>query len=283
MTPKRSLWRATLRFSAFLAVTAILVPPFLLGQAFRPSLARAAARGWHRACLRLAGITVRRYGRPSVASPTLFVANHVSYLDIPVVGAAVDAAFVAKREVEGWPLFGFLARIGRAVFIERNPTRADAECELLRHRLQKGESLLLFPEGTSSDGSDTLPFKSSLFEAATAPAATPVPVQPVTLAYRGFPDGQPFLGEERLLYAWCGDATLLPHLWKMLGLPGADVVLQFHPPLAADAFVSRKALAEHARRQIADALHTTLSGRPTAESAPDDGRLAERPAIAAGG
>lgn len=282
MTEKRSVLRAVLRCSALLAVTAVLVPPFLLGQALNLHLARASARLWHRVALRIAGVAVRRYGRPSEAMPTLFVANHVSYLDVPAIGAVVDAIFVAKREVEGWPLLGFLARVGRTVFIERNPAQAAAECALLRRRLAKRESLLLFPEGTSSDGSDVLPFKSSLFEAATLPGRRSVPVQPISLAYRGFRGGAPFAGEERLLYAWCGDATMVPHVWTMLSLPGAEVIMQFHPPVAPETFASRKALAEHAQKRIASGLSAGLGGQEAAGVA-DDEALTERPAIAAGG
>jgi len=282
MTVQRSVLRGLWRSCLFLGVTVLLVPPYLFGQAFRPALARAVARLWGRASCRIAGLVVRRYGRPAEDRPTLYVANHVSYLDIPIIAAAVDAIFVAKREVASWPLFGFIARIGRTIFIEREPTHADAECALLCRVLARGESLLLFPEGTSSEGSDVLPFKSSLFEAALRARAEPVPVQPVSLSYRGFRSGPVFEGEERLLYAWCGEMTLLPHLWKMLTLPGAEVVLHFHPPVAPPSLESRKALAEYARRQIAESVRTGTRGAAPLGPAVEDGEVEERPAVAGG-
>lgn len=274
----RGLWRSCL----FLGLTAILIPPYLFGQTLRPGLARAVARLWGRASCRIAGLAVHRYGRPAEDRPTLYVANHVSYLDIPIIAAAVDAVFVAKREVASWPLFGFIARIGRTIFIDRNPTHADAECALLCRTLVRGESLLLFPEGTSSDGSGVLPFKSSLFEAASKARAEPVPVQPVSLAYRGFRTGPLFNGEERLLYAWCGDMTLLPHLWTMLTLPGAEVVLHFHPPVAPSSFESRKALAEYARSQIAESVRAGTRSDAPLRPVVEEGEVEERPAVAGG-
>lgn len=282
MTAQRSVLRGLWRSCLFLSLTGTLIPPYLFGQAFRPTLARAVARLWGRGSCRIAGVAVRRYGRPAEDRPTLYVANHVSYLDIPIIAAAIDAIFVAKREVASWPLFGFIARIGRTIFIERNPTHADAECALLCQTLARGESLLLFPEGTSSDGSDVLPFKSSLFEAAIKGRAEPVPVQPVSLAYRGFRAGTRFKDEERLLYAWCGDMTLLPHLWNMLTLPGAEVVLHFHPPAAPAMLESRKALAQYVRNQIARSVRTGTRSDAPLGPVVEEGEVEERPAVAGG-
>lgn len=280
MTPERSVTRGIWRACLFLLLTGVLVPPYLTCRGLRLSWAAGVARLWHLGSLRIAGLKVRRYGRPCESRPALLVANHVSYLDIPVLGAAIDCVFVAKREVASWPLIGFLARIGRTIFIDRVPAQAAEHCAVLRKCLARGESLLLFPEGTSSDGSDLLPFKSTLFEAATGdgPSASAL-VQPVSIAYTRFRDGRTFEGEERLLYAWCDDAIMLPHLWTMLMLPGAEVILHFHLPVRPEAFVSRKELAEYTRRMIAGGLERGLRGdRPGLVL--DDAEVDERPAIA---
>jgi lyso-ornithine lipid O-acyltransferase len=280
MTPERSVVRGTWRACLFLLLTGVLVPPYLVCRGLRPSWAWKVARMWNRGCVRIAGLVVRRYGRPCESRPALLVANHVSYLDIPVLAAAVDCVFVAKREVAGWPLIGYLARIARTVFIDRIAMQTPAQCKLLRKRLARGDNLLFFPEGTSSDGSALLPFKSSLFEAASDEGAgASAQLQPISIAYVRFCDGAAFEGNERLLYAWCGDAIMVPHLWSVLTLPGAQVVLYFHPPVRPEAFASRKELADYARRMIADGLESSLRGARPGFVA-DDAGVDERPAIA---
>jgi 1-acyl-sn-glycerol-3-phosphate acyltransferase len=280
MTPKRSVVRGTWRACLFLLLTAVLVPPYLVCRGLRPSWAWKVARTWNRGCVRIAGLVIRRYGRPCESRPALLVSNHVSYLDVPVLGAAVDCVFVAKREVASWPLIGYLARIARTVFIDRIAAQAPAQCKLLRKRLRRGDNLLLFPEGTSSDGSALLPFKSSLFEAASEESAcTSAQIQPISIAYARFRGGGAFEGDERLLYAWCGEAIMLPHLWSVLTLPGAEVILHFHPPVRPEAFASRKELADYARRMIAGGLESSLRGARPGLIA-DDAEVDERPAIA---
>jgi 1-acyl-sn-glycerol-3-phosphate acyltransferase len=273
----RGAWRATL----FLALTFVLTPPFALGQVTSPRFARAIVRTWSRGSLRICGLKVIRYGRPCQDRVALLVANHVSYLDIPVIAAHLPVIFIAKREVASWPLFGFLARLSRTIFIDRVPSQAARQCKLLRKRLRQGETLCLFPEGTSSAGADLLPFKSSLFEA-TEDGTASVPVQPVGLAYTGFRDGTLFAGDERELYAWTGEATLLPHLWRMLQLPGAEIVLHFHPPVRPEDFSSRKALCGYTFETIRRALLRDLergAARRLDETVLDD---EERPATAPG-
>ena len=96
----------------------------------------------------------------------LFAANHVSYLDITVLGSLLDASFIAKTEVAGWPLFGWLARLQRSVFIDRRARSTAHQRDSIAARLAAGEALILFPEGTSGDGNRLLPFKSALFSVA---------------------------------------------------------------------------------------------------------------------
>ena len=98
--------------------------------------------------------------------PTLFLSNHVSYFDITVLGALIDGSFVAKSEVAGWPLFGMLAKLQRTVFVVRRQGQAGAQRDAVAERLTRGENLIVFPEGTSGDGTRALPFKSSLLAAA---------------------------------------------------------------------------------------------------------------------
>jgi len=246
---------AIARTLALLALTGALLAPCLLSWMLRGRAPRRVVRLWHRGCCRIAGLRVRVEGAPAVDGRTLFVANHVSYLDIVVLGSVVDAGFVAKSDVAGWPLIGLIARIGRTVFVQRRAAYCAGQCEALAERLRAGDSLILFAEGTSSDGGRVLPFKSSLFAAVErSPRNQAIRVQPVTIAYARLRGGLPIDYALRSLYAWYGDMELAPHLWTVLGLPGAVIEVRFHPPLLAAEFGSRKALARHAERQVADGL-----------------------------
>lgn len=246
---------ATARTLALLAWTGALLAPCLSWWLLRGRAPRRLVRLWHRGCCRIAGLRVRVRGAPVASDPALFVANHVSYLDIVVLGSLVDAGFVAKAEVAAWPLIGLLARIGRTVFVQRRAAHCAPQRNALADRLGAGDSLILFAEGTSSDGGRVLPFKSSLFAAVEqSPSDPAVRVQPVTIAYVRLRGGLPIDYALRPLYAWYGDMALAPHLWAVLGLPGAVIEVRFHPPLVAAEFGCRKALARHAERQVADGL-----------------------------
>lgn len=196
------------------------------------------------------------------AQPTLYIINHCSYLDIGVLGSLIGGSFVAKAEVAGWPLFGWLARLQRTVFVnrQRRTDTAGQRNEIAR-RLEIGDSLILFPEGTSSDGNRVLPFKTALFSAAEQRIdGRPVTVQPVTIAYVRL-DGIPLGHGLRPFYAWYGDMELGLHLWKLAGLGDCTVSVEFHAPVTIDDFGSRKALAAHCRQVIVAGMDRALAGR----------------------
>lgn len=243
------------RVAALLLWTVTLLLPALPIWRVRRRLPRRLVRLWNCGCCTIAGLEVRRVGRPATGAPTLFVANHVSYLDIIVLGGVLDAAFVAKSEIAGWPLIGLIGRLGRTVFVQRRTMQCARQCDALAARLGAGESLILFAEGTSTDGARVRPFKSALFGVLDRPElAAQVMVQPVTIAYTRFRGGLAIGHWLRPCYAWYGDMALAPHLWAALGLPGAEVELCFHDPVPATAFASRKALADHAERQVTHGL-----------------------------
>jgi lyso-ornithine lipid O-acyltransferase len=247
---------AAVRALALLAWTGILLVPCLSLRVLAGRAPRSLVRSWHRGCCVIAGLRVRVHGAPATVGPILFVANHVSYLDIVILGSLVDAGFVAKAEVARWPLIGQIARIGRTIFVERRTTRSAGQRDRIAERLAAGDSLILFAEGTSSDGGRVLPFKSALFAAAEEPGrrGAAIKVQPVTIAYARLRCGLPLDYALRPLYAWYGDMELAPHLWAVLGLPGAVIEVRFHAPVAASDFGSRKALAQHAEREVAGGL-----------------------------
>lgn len=228
---------------------------------------QAILRVWHKLCWRLLALDVRPHGAPA-DGPVLFVCNHASYLDVTVLGGLMDARYVAKAEVSRWPVIGALSKLQGTIFIERRAQGARSQTETLTRALRSGQRLVLFPEGTSSDGNRVLPFKSALFAAAAAEVdGVEVQVQPMTIAYsrhRGVPMGRLL----RPYFAWYGDMTLVGHLWTCLGLGGAGVDVVFHEPVRLSQFGSRKALARYCEMQVAHGLSDSLSGRLDGVPAP---------------
>lgn len=257
-----SRWLAVGRLTACAVWTISLAPVQYLASRFRLPLARRLPRFYHRTLCRILGIRFEIIGRRSRRRPTLFIANHTSYLDIPIMGALLDASFVAKREIKEWPIFGLLARLQNSIFVDRGAAReAHAQTEHLRHRLAARGSLILFPEGTTGDGNRLLPFKSALLAVAEQPVRGKyLLVQPVSVAYTHL-DGIPLGRHLRPLFAWYGDMELMPHLWQFAGLGRLTVTVTFAEPVNARDFASRKALCAHASTVISDSFAASLTGR----------------------
>lgn len=169
------------------------------------------------------------------------VANHASWLDIFTLNAAKRIYFVAKSEVAGWPLIGWLARATGTVFIARRPQDAKIHLQIFEDRLKAGHKLLFFPEGTSTDGLRVIPFKSTLFQAFFVPELRDIMlIQPATVKYTA-PEG-----EEERFYGWWGDMELAPHLLKTLSVRrNGSVEVIYHPPVRVSDFDGRKALAKY--------------------------------------
>lgn len=148
---------------AFLVLTLLLLPLQLIGLAFGLWLRRIIPQLYHRILCALIGVRIHEVGRRSTAGPALILSNHVSWLDICVVGALGPVVFVAKSEVATWPVLGWLARLQRTVFINRQARhQTGAATRDIAGRLLGGDAVVLFAEGTSSDGTRVLPFRSSL-------------------------------------------------------------------------------------------------------------------------
>ncbi|MGH6975540.1 MAG: lysophospholipid acyltransferase family protein [Stellaceae bacterium] len=279
MPPQGSALRLV-RVVAYCALTFSLMPVQAALLLVRSPLAARLPSFYHRLVCRILGIAIERRGVPSLVRPTLFVANHTSYLDIEILGAAIPGSFVAKADVDGWPLFGWLARLQRTVFIDRKRRSVVRQRDALSARLHAGDQLILFPEGTSGDGQRLLPFKSALFAAVTeSDGAGDIAVQPVSVAYLRL-DGMPLGRSYRPLFAWYGDMDLAPHLWTALGLGRLGVSVTFHPAVRAADFPSRRALANHCAAVIAAGLAAALSGRQTVPPLPVSVSAALAPAFA---
>jgi 1-acyl-sn-glycerol-3-phosphate acyltransferase len=248
------------RLAIYLGFTLLLMPVQAVGLALRRPWTASFPRFYHRWCCRILGLRVRRIGRPTTARPALFVANHISYLDITVFGSLIAGSFIAKREVARWPLFGWLARLQRSVFIDRKMRSTMQQRDSIAARLAGGEALTLFAEGTSGDGNRILPFKSALFSVADHAATGAVTVQPVSVAYTRL-DGMPIGRALRPLFAWYGSMAMAPHLWTVLGLGTIEIIVEFHPPTTLSDCGSRKMLARYCEERVRGGLARALSGR----------------------
>jgi len=250
------------RLFLYVCLTLPLMPVQALLLLVGSPLAERLPLAYHRLSSRILGFDTTVLGTLSPARPTLFVANHSSYVDIEIFGGVIDAAFVAKNEVKGWPLFGWLARLQRTVFVDRRAHSTHRQRDAIVERLKEGGRLILFPEGTSDDGTRVLPFKSALFAAVHgAHFEHPITVQPVSIAYVTL-DGMPIGRFFRPFFAWYGDMDMASHLWAMVGLGRVGVTVEFHPPVTVDSFPTRKALAEHCWRVVSAGVASAIAGRP---------------------
>jgi lyso-ornithine lipid O-acyltransferase len=253
-------WLATFRLIGYGLLTVLLLLPQIAALMCWPRLARSIPRAHHWLTARVIGFRVRSEGEITTGKSVFFVSNHVSYFDIIALGSILQGHFVAKSDVATWPIFGLLARLCGTLFIERRSTGALKQVDIIRSRLDRGDSLIVFPEGTSSDGGRVLPFKSTLFAAVEGKAIT---VQPISIHYsrlNGIPIGRAY----RPFYAWYGDMDLAPHLWSALSLGSAEVVIRFHAPVRASTFLDRKTLARYCHAQISGGLGPDTTPRGAA-------------------
>ena len=219
-----------------------------------PSRWGAASVGYYRFLCRLLRIQVRVHGAPVAGVPALIVSNHVSWADIVVLGAIAPMVFVAKREVSGWPLIGAAARVQKVVFVdrERRQQTGSAVGEIAA-RLAEGHPVVLFAEGTSSDGNGVVPFKTPLFAAVKPTGGGAVGgdlcAQTLALTYTKL-HGLPLCRRGRPVVAWYGDMDLASHAWRLLGLGPLDAHIRIGPPVPLDDFADRKALARYAEEKV---------------------------------
>lgn len=241
--------------------TLLLMPIQATGLILRRPWVASLPRFYHRRSCRILGFDVRQIGEPISAGPVLFASNHVSYTDIAVLGSLIAGSFVAKSEIATWPFFGWLAKLQRSVFVDRQVRSTARQRDAIAERLAAKDALILFPEGTSSDGTFVLPFKSALFSVVShKDGGEPVTVQPVSLTYTRL-DGLPIARRLRPFFAWYGDMALTPHMWNVVGLGRVEVVVEFHPPTSFAEFPSRKALARFCHERVQAGVGRALAGR----------------------
>jgi 1-acyl-sn-glycerol-3-phosphate acyltransferase len=257
--------RASAVLTAFFGFTLPLMPVQAVLLRVSERSARRFPHWYHRQVCRILGITLNVEGEVARGVPVLLVSNHTSWLDIPVLSALAPVSFVAKQEVGGWPFVSALARLQRSVFVDRTRRLATGEATSeIMARLGTGDTIVLFAEGTSSDGNRVLPFRSSLFGAVTGDLALPSPravVQTVAVVYTHI-HGIPITRAERPRLGWYGNMEMTSHAWGVLKSGPITATIKIGPPVPLSDYADRKDLALRSERLVRRAVHGILRGRP---------------------
>lgn len=258
---------AVLRLFVLALGTLALLPGQLVALQLGPRRGKRLPMVFHRLVCRCLGVRRTVRGAPPPRGESgLIVANHVSWLDISVIGAERPLCFVAKAEVAGWPVIGFLAKLQRTLFIDRTRRSATAGMTAeMGKRLADGQSVVLFAEGTTGDGTRILPLRSALLGAVHEALGLngdggDVTVYPLTITYTGF-HGLAGGRLERSALAWYGDTELAPHLKAMLDAGAIDAELAWGAPIRMGHGTSRKEATRLAETAIRGARNAAVTGR----------------------
>jgi lyso-ornithine lipid O-acyltransferase len=246
--------RAFLVLAIFFAFTVPLMPLQLLFLWTGSRHARTFPHWYHRQVCKIVGIRLNVEGEVAAEQGVLLISNHVSWIDITVLSAVAPVSFVAKKDVASWPFVSWLAKLQRSVFVDRmRRSEAGDKANEILSRLQAGDHVVLFAEGTSSDGNGVVPFKTALFAAAKPVGGealgASVSAQTLALTYTRI-YGLPLGRRGRPVVAWYGDMDMASHAWRLLGLGPIDAHIRIGPPVPLDAFPDRKALARYAEDKV---------------------------------
>ncbi|HVS13607.1 MAG TPA: lysophospholipid acyltransferase family protein [Thermoanaerobaculia bacterium] len=248
-------------------------------RAARRRVQRAVFRCWSRTLCRLLGARVTLRGA-APAPPCLLVTNHLSYIDVLVLATAVPARFVAKAEVRRWPLVGLISRSVDTLYVDRR-SRRDAlrVAREMAEGLERGDAIVLFPEGTSTHGHVVAPFKAPLLAPA---AAAELPVHYAAFRY-ATPAGEL---PAHLAVCWWDDMPFAEHFWRMIQLSGFDAEIAFGAEPVRDA--DRKALAQRLHRRVTEIFVPVVDHLPLSTDPPPPRSAAvspggDRPEVAAEG
>jgi 1-acyl-sn-glycerol-3-phosphate acyltransferase len=257
--------RALFTAAFFFSMTPLLISiQWLLDRLHLPGWGFIACN-YYRVLVKIVGIRVHVAGEMVRDRAVLLVSNHVSWADILVIGSIAPLAFISKSEIANWPLVGITARLQRTVFVDRSRRQqtGDAIAEIVK-RLAGGTTMVLFAEGTSSDGNRVLPFRSALIGAvkeAGSRSESGIVIQPMSICYTGI-NGMPMGRRCRPLIAWYGDLDFLPHIKTLMTTGAVDAVVTFGEPLTADGTTDRKAMAKTLEGTVRELTSATLRGRP---------------------
>lgn len=241
--------RAAIRFSLLVLWTIVLLVPGILTYHLHKEYHEKMVKLYFKGALKIMGVKVGQKGYNNIPNDSmLFVSNHTSYMDILVLGSKIKVRFTPKIEISKWPIINFLVKMSLPVYIHRNASKSLEQKQNIKKIIEGGDSILIFPESTTNDGIDVLPFKSSLFSVAEPEdddhADDHIAIQPISIVYTQI-DGEPATVDNMDKVAWYGDMKFLPHFWNLLAAKGAKVKIMYHSELYYEDFGDRKSLSKH--------------------------------------
>jgi len=208
----------------------------------------------YRGILRIIGLHLAVDGQLSERRPLLLVTNHLSYLDVALLGSCAAVRFTPKSDIGAWPVIGWICRLCDAVFIDRRAEKVGQGKAAMQASLASGAVMCLFPESSTGNGLHLLPFKPAFFSLAEEPInGMELIVQPAALTYTSI-RRLPVDHAQWPQIAWYGDMELMPHLWELLKLGPIGAKLTFLPPVSAGEYGNRKQLAAYCQKAIASAI-----------------------------
>ena len=238
-----------LRLIIYLLLTLALLPFQFIIVFFIKNYAYIIPYFYHKICLRIFGIKIKTFGKVSINFPILLISNHASYLDIIILGSLFKTSFIAKKEISKWPLLGILAKLQNTIFIDRRVSSLkNQENQIIKH-LNEKKNLVIFPEGTSSDGNRVLPFKSSLFNIFEKNLNSKILVQTITIVYKKI-NGIPMNRIERKNITWHSNMDLIPNIFNVLKKLSIEVEVIFNDEFLPSKEYDRKKLALHCWEKI---------------------------------
>ena len=238
-----------LRLIIFLLLTLALLPFQFIIVFFIKNYTYIIPYFYHKICLRIFGIKIKTFGKVSINSPILLISNHASYLDIIILGSLFKTSFIAKKEISKWPLLGILAKLQNTIFIDRRVSSLKSQENKIIKHLNEKKNLVIFPEGTSSDGNRVLPFKSSLFNIFEKNLNSKILVQTITIVYKKI-NGIPMNRIERKNITWHSNMDLIPNIFNVLKKLSIEVEVIFNDEFLPSKEYDRKKLALHCWEKI---------------------------------
>ena len=238
-----------IRLIIFFLLTLALLPFQFIIVFFIKNYTYIIPHFYHKICRIIFGIKVKTFGKVSIKFPILLISNHASYLDIIILGSLFKTSFVAKKEIAKWPLLGILAKLQNSIFIDRKISSLKNQEKKIIEHLKKKRNLVIFPEGTSSDGNRVLPFKSSLFNIFEKNLNAKISIQTMTIVYKKI-NGATMNKLDRKNITWHSNMNLIPNIFNVLKKLSIEVEVIFNEEFLPNKKYDRKKLALYCWKKI---------------------------------
>lgn len=238
----------------------LFLPVFAIFYKIKPEYNKSIFKFLTLLTLKTVNVKIEKTGAVESGKPTIYISNHSSYIDIVILGNLINRTFVSKQEVGAWPVFGWIAKLIGTVFIDRSGSKTEDSFKLAKEALLQDGGVIIFAEGTTSNGNRVLPFKSSLFKLVEDAPSETLKIQPISIVYTRV-NNIPMSMHLRPFFAWYGDMQLIPHLLQMLKFQSVTAEVHFHDPVFAKEFKDRKEAANFCQEKISSSVSASLTGR----------------------